>query len=384
MSTLLGDSKGVKTSVAAAVRPRVLVVSRAAPALGGIPAFAHMLCDDAELARSFDVRLLNTTRTAVRRGGEPTASAAREAIVDAFRTFRAARHADVVHIQTALTPSVVTARTIAIAVAAKLAGASVLCHVHSADLSSGRSEAWSPGRVQISMLRALRICDRVVCVSKPGAEVLSALLPSTPIDVVDNAVDVAHAPRASHTSMRPRLLYVGTLTRRKGLPDLLKALARIPITSFNLEIVGGGGEAGEDEADELRCAARAAGFGSSLVGPLSRERVAERMSGSDVFVSPSHVEGQPIAILEAMAASLPVVVTDTGANADVVRDGVDGFVVPVGDVDALSRALSELIASRDLRLSMGAAARERAADRFDMSRLRERLTALYNDAAASR
>jgi glycosyltransferase involved in cell wall biosynthesis len=103
------------------------------------------------------------------------------------------------------------------------------------------------------------------------------------------------------------------------------------------------------------------------------------MAASGVFVSPSHVEGQPIAILEAMSAGLPVVVTDTGANADVVRDGIDGFVVEVGDVDAMSGALSELVSSSDLRARMGSAALERARKRFDMPMLRARISALYSD-----
>lgn len=359
------------------------MVSRAAPALGGIPAFAETVTADPELRRTFDIGLLNTTRTAVRRGGRVTAATVWEALVDTVRVFRRARSADVVHLQTALVPATVALRTLFLCGAAKLAGAAVLCHVHSAETSSGRPESFSPSPGLRFLLRRLRFVDAILTVSRPGAEMLGSIVAAPLVEVVDNAVDVDAMPKSSSSGGIPTLLFVGTLTRRKGLEDLraaIRVLCERGVT-FALEIVGGAAEAGEDEAGELRDALGGDGWGSSLFGPLAPEAVRERMASADVFVLPSHTEGQPIAILEAMAAGLPVVSTRTGAVPDVVRDGVDGFVVEVGDVCGLADALERLISSSELRRTMGAAAERRARDAFDVSRLRRRLAALYRRAA---
>lgn len=360
-----------------------MVVSRAAPALGGIPAFAQTITADCGLRSAFDISLLNTTRTAERRGGRLTAATLREALVDTVRVFRSARTADVVHIQTALVPATVALRTLFLCGAAKLAGAAVLCHVHSAETSSGRAEAFSPSRLLTFLLRRLRFVDTVLTVSRPGADALRSVLSGRSVEVVDNAVDVEAMPKSSHSAAIPIVLFVGTLTKRKGVDDLRAALRILRERGlvFGMEIVGGPGEVGGAEASSLSVALGEEGWGSSLLGPLSPEAVRERMASADVFVLPSHVEGQPIAILEAMAAGLPIVSTRTGAIPDVVRDGIDGFVVDVGDVTGVADALERLIVSPELRRGMGAAASVRARERFDVSRLRCRLAELYLRAA---
>jgi glycosyltransferase involved in cell wall biosynthesis len=80
---------------------------------------------------------------------------------------------------------------------------------------------------------------------------------------------------------------------------------------------------------------------------------------ADVFVFPSLLEGMPLVVLEAMASGLPVITTPNGPG-DLVRDGVDGFVVPIRDVDAIVEKLEYLRAHPEERLRMGQNARERA------------------------
>ena len=86
-------------------RTRVLLVGSAAPARGGIPSFLDALAVDAELAERADVQLLNTSRVAERKAGTFTASNAVNAVVDTWRVFRTARRYDVVHLNTALLPT---------------------------------------------------------------------------------------------------------------------------------------------------------------------------------------------------------------------------------------------------------------------------------------
>lgn len=363
---------------------RVVVVAQAAPARGGIASFAETIVADATLARDFDIDLLNTTRRAVRRGGALSVENMTHAVADAFRVWRAARRSDVVHIQTALVPTLPLLRALALTAAGRLGGAAVLLHVHSGRVNSGRPEAFSPGLVTRRLLSGLRLAHRVLTCSEAGTTTLRALVPGLAVQTVDNAVDLAAFADSSHrrdAGRRVRIVYVGTLSRRKGMLDLIRAveiLRERGVDRWELQVAGGPAEVGEQEARDLEVAGKEAGLGTSFFGELPREGVVDLLYQADVFVLPSHWEGQPIALLEAMASGLPVVATAVGAVPDVVRAGTDGYVVEPHDPAALADALARLIASPELRERMGRSARSRIAERHDVGTLRATLEALYS------
>jgi glycosyltransferase involved in cell wall biosynthesis len=92
---------------------------------------------------------------------------------------------------------------------------------------------------------------------------------------------------------------------------------------------------------------------------IPQSELAEAFRKADVFVFPTLVEGMPLVVIEAMASGLPVITTPNGPG-DIVRDGVDGFLVPPRNVDAIAERLEQLRLDPNLRISMGRAARERA------------------------
>ena len=92
------------------------------------------------------------------------------------------------------------------------------------------------------------------------------------------------------------------------------------------------------------------------------------MAAADLFVLSSRVEGFPNALTEAMAAGLPVVATDVGAVTEIVRTGVDGLIVPSGDVAALAAALDILMGNSEKRAELGRRAKE-VAERFSPQRV---------------
>lgn len=114
-----------------------------------------------------------------------------------------------------------------------------------------------------------------------------------------------------------------------------------------------------------------------MVGPEFGEQVKERLRSADVFVLPSFLEGQPIAILEAMASGLPVVASAIGAVPDLIRDGVEGRIVEPGDVAGLASALGELVQDPSARREMGRAARRRAEEHHGLESLSARLAKIY-------
>jgi glycosyltransferase involved in cell wall biosynthesis len=368
-------------------RPRVVVVAQAAPAQGGIATFAETIVADHRLAAAFDMRLLNTTRRAVRVGGAMSAANAWHAVVDAVRVFRASRGTAVVHVQTALLPALPLLRALAICRAAQLGGAAVLCHVHTGLANTGPHETFVPTRPERFLLRRFGFVSAVLTVSRAGMAGLAPFVPGAPMDVVDNAVDLRGFETGQAPAAPPVVLFVGTLARRKGLLDLLMAarlLRARGMVDWRLEVVGAGNEAGDREADAVRRAFADAGMEDSLLGPLGGAVLRARLGSASIYVLPSHSEGQPIGILEAMASGLPVVATRVGGIPDVVREGVDGLLVDPGRPEELADSLASLIASPDLRSRMGESGRRRAEDRYDVARLSERLGELYARAMRER
>jgi glycosyltransferase involved in cell wall biosynthesis len=155
----------------------------------------------------------------------------------------------------------------------------------------------------------------------------------------------------------------GRLVAEKGYPELFAAALRVP--ALHLWCVGS--RLASDHADpigaDIEAAEAAMGARLKLLG--YRPDVENLLAAADLFVLPSHREGMPRSILEAMATGLPVVATDIrGSREEVVQDAT-GLLTPVGDVPALAEALARLVDDPALRLRMGAAGVARARALYD-------------------
>jgi glycosyltransferase involved in cell wall biosynthesis len=158
---------------------------------------------------------------------------------------------------------------------------------------------------------------------------------------------VTGPPSVPRRPARPRILFVGTCSLRKGIPYLFAAFRTLGDRA-GLRLVG-------PTSDRVFGCAGGIPEGVEVLGPLHGERLAQVYRDADVFVLASVEEGSAYVVREAMAAGLPVVVTDR-VGADYVSDGVNGFVVPACDSAALAAKLGELIDDDDLRDRLGAAA----------------------------
>ena len=163
---------------------------------------------------------------------------------------------------------------------------------------------------------------------------------------------------------RLRVLFVGEVGLRKGVPDLLEALRLVGPRRVEARLVGG-----------IRLARERLGPYAEVArfeGAVPRSRMREHFAWADVFVLPSLCEGSATATYEALAAGLPVVATpNTGS---VVRDGVEGFLVPIRSPEAIAERLERLVSDRERLAAMSASARSRAAE-FGWDRYGERLLA---------
>lgn len=149
------------------------------------------------------------------------------------------------------------------------------------------------------------------------------------------------------------VIYAGQLTQRKGIAYLLRGYQKFARADTRLTLVGsivGSDQPLKPFADLFE-----------HVPHQTRPALAARYRAADVFVLPTLIEGMPLVVLEAMACGLPVIVTANGPG-DIVRDGIDGFVIPERDADAVSDRLERLYRDPGLRAEMGRRAVQRAAE----------------------
>lgn len=169
---------------------------------------------------------------------------------------------------------------------------------------------------------------------------------------------------------------VGRLVREKGYPELFAAarLLRGEVGDVRVVIVGGDDPDKPDALDAID-RQRAADAGVRFLG--HREDVEALYAGMDVLVLASHREGFPRAPMEAAAMGVPTIATDIRGCRQAVDDGVTGRLVPVGDIEALARAMHELATDREQRRRLGRAARQKALREFDVDRCVEVTLATY-------
>lgn len=188
------------------------------------------------------------------------------------------------------------------------------------------------------------------------------ILPSGRMSVVYPGVDTGAAPRTMRVSPGRRIR-VGTLSRLhrvKGIDILFDACAGL-CSRYSLQIViGGDGK----ERRSLEEQARRLGIDSCVewTGPVSSP--GEFLDTLDIFVAPSREEAFGITICEAMDRSLPVVASRVGGIPEIVRDGIDGILVPPEDREALARAIERLLLDEPCRLSMGISGNRRVSAEF--------------------
>lgn len=167
---------------------------------------------------------------------------------------------------------------------------------------------------------------------------------------------------------------VGRLHPVKGLAKLLVAMksvhARFP--EVYLWLVGDG-----ELRSTLEAQARQLGLDDVVVFTGTRLDVPEILTAVDIFTLASHVEGMPNAILEAMAAGLPVVATQVGGVPEIVVEGQTGLLVPPADDKVLAQALLTLIEDASLRRRLGLAGRQRVLGQFDIAVTRQKTVDLY-------
>lgn len=234
---------------------------------------------------------------------------------------------------------------------------------------------------------SLRRPDRIVTVCRPfAAELVRNGAPGDRVAIIPNAVESRPAPSdAAIAAVRQQwqldaedrvILSVGRLSREKGHLDLITAFRQWLATAprqqrFTLLLAG-------DGPDRQRLEKAASDLGDRVRFLGHQTDVWPLYFIADIFVLPSHSEGSPLVLLEAMAAGRAILATAVGGTPETVESGVSALLVPPRDIDQLQAALTRLSSDREQRTRLGRAALT-ALQRFSPEEYRDRILTLYRE-----
>lgn len=240
--------------------------------------------------------------------------------------------------------------------------------------------------------RVTRFCidesDAVTAVSQNlAAETASTIGTDVPIHVIPNFVDLQRfdsRPGNESARLAPRgervCLHVSNFRPVKRVLDLVRAFKIVCDNDdrSRLVLVGEG-----PDRPGAHALAVDLGIGNRVDFRGPQDDVEKVLPSADVFVLPSEYESFGLAALEAMACGVPVVASKTGGLPEVVEDGVTGVLCGVGDVDALAKAMSDLLTNKPRAIAMGRASRRRAEDLFSLGQVLPAYEDLYRGLADS-
>lgn len=261
---------------------------------------------------------------------------------------------------------------------ARSLGCKTVFHLHGAEFNKFATVESGP-LTRRWIHHTLHKSSAVVTLSESWAGFLRDFAPGANVRVIPNSVHLP--PVTGRQPERANILFLGRAGQRKGTFDLLQAVKILSATIPEVRLVIGG----DGDLDAVARAVEELGIGKhvEIAGWIGAEEKARRVEKATLFCLPSYDEGLPMAMLEAMAAGLPVVVTPVGGIPEAITNGDNGMLVPPGQPEALAAALAEVIRNDDLRARLGERARHTIETRFGTAVVLDKLGRLYRDLGCS-
>jgi glycosyltransferase involved in cell wall biosynthesis len=253
---------------------------------------------------------------------------------------------------------------------ARLLGARVVFHLHEL-----------PGRIGWLLRRAIAAADEVVFCSATCAAHFSGV-PARRARTIVNAMLFPDVMPARHAGAGMRILMVGSINRNKGQDILLKAFARLKGGGASLWLYGTTGLSAHGYVRALKRFAADQGLSDRVHFPGPTADVFRAFAQAAVVVHTSWTESFGMALVEAMACGVPVIAHDLEGMREVVVDGVTGYLIPPGDVAALTERLEQLLADPGLRERLGSAGAQLVRERFSMTTRVREYRELYDEVMA--
>ncbi|MDD3052440.1 MAG: glycosyltransferase family 4 protein [Candidatus Cloacimonetes bacterium] len=226
--------------------------------------------------------------------------------------------------------------------------------------------------------KLFKISDKITSVASSVSQELGEYgLNPNDVEVIGNGVkENLFCPLKRNTDEK-YILYTGRLSYRKGLFDFIECgvniCSRYP--DINFKLTGKGPlfeklnkivqESGSEDRFEF-------------LGHVEKSKLIELYQNATIFVLPSHYEGLPTTLLEAMSCGLPVVATAVSGNLDVIESGNNGILVPIKSPDKMAEAVSSLLDDENLRTELGIAARKTIEEKFTWDAISNKILRCYN------
>lgn len=362
-------------------KPRVLMLGPMPPLTGGM---ATVLCNlrDSELHQWCELTTLNTGKTTPEGRAFWVGVGAQLKLLWTVLSIVCRQRIQIVHIHTCALFSFW--RDIVHMLAVRAIGCHVVWHIH--DGTFPRFISVGPA-AKLAVIRwTLRRGTAAIVLSDDTLAQVQRHAPSVPWRIVPNGVPLpaldAAAPTGDNAAPTPlRLLFLGNLTHRKGAYDLITAveLANSRGNDVAAMLAGGGISFRQRQELEQRIGVSTSAAQIHVLGMIHGAEKERAICEADCVVLPSYAEGLPMALLEGMAAGMPAIATRVGAVATLIDDGVEGFLVEPGDVDALADRIGRLSQDAALQRQMGAAARQRVEQQFSARIMAERVYEIYRE-----
>ncbi|MDB5745995.1 MAG: hypothetical protein JWP72_843 [Massilia sp.] len=356
--------------------PRILMLGTAPEGRGGVAALVSVLQAGGLFERAA-VRYVSTHREG---GLLPKLGAAISGSWHAARACLFDRPA-IVHAHAASGASF--ARKSLLLLLARAAGCQTIFHLHGGgfrQFATVRSGALTRRWIRHTLERS----SLVIALSDGWANFVRGFAPRARVTVVPNALPLPLPVRsqAGDRTQTGRILFLGRLEASKGIPELLDAAALLVPRFPALRLVLAG--TGDLDAWRREAAARGIGERVELPGWLDAAARDAELARAAVFCLPSHAEGLPMSLLEAVASGCASVASAVGGIPEALEDGENGLLVPRHDAPALAAALARVLADGALRARLGSRARTTVEQHYSTDAVCGRLAAIYNDLAGTR
>ncbi len=256
-------------------------------------------------------------------------------------------------------------------------GVPYVIHLHGSRFRTFFDDA-SP-QVQASAQTLIGGASRVIVLGQVWRDFIAARVPAARdrIVILPNASDAMPDVAGASGPGPLRILFLGRVGARKGVPELVEALHALSDVDGWRAVIAGDGDVAEtrQRIETLGLSSRV-----DVPGWVGPDEARALLRSSHILVLPSFDENLPMSVIEGMSAGLAIIATPVGAVEDIVRDGETGLLVPPGDAAALADALRRAVTDAALRTRLGASGRDFHRQNLDMADYVGRLAAIWSEA----
>lgn len=221
--------------------------------------------------------------------------------------------------------------------------------------------------------KTLQKADVFLVVASYLKDIFKDIVEEEKIEILTNAIEIPKEVIQDYSSQK--VLFLGRLCKEKGIWELLEAVKELKKEFPRLELYLGGvwGE------EELKKKAEEFGDFVHYLGWIDAEKKDEYLRICNIFVLPTYFEGLPMSLLEGMAYGCACVASEVGGIPQIMTNRKEGLMISAKDVQDLKNALRELLQNQKLQKELGANARKRVADNYEISKSVQRMTEIYKD-----